>query len=856
MLRGKRQFSVRCAGALVALAISAIALCPMATAAPTSYAGRSVAGILDELRDDGLSLVYSSDLVTPDLLVDRAPSASTPAALAREILEPHDLTLESADGVYFVTRREPEATATSGSVLASVRDANTKLPLTDARLRLEGSRIRGERVSPGAWQLRPLPPGSYTLVAEAPHYKARREAGIKVRAGEAAVVVLELAPAEETFETLSVTASRYDLTDDIQSSLAFFTRDDVQNLPDLGEDPLRTAQRLPGTTSSRFSARSHIRGGDDDETLIVLDGLPLVDPFHVRDYQDIFSTVDQRAISDIEIYTGGFPVQYGNRMSGVIAIETLDPDPGLHHEIGLSVFNASLLSSGNIAGERAEWVVSARSGNLDKIIDDQFGEPSYNDVLLHGGLELGQSTRLSANALISNDEVTVITESDDDEQESSSSRTRNGHFWLRLEQDWSPRLDTSTVLSHTRFDNDRGGFVDAPDEIIGRVRDERHMQRLGLIQDWEWRPNEHHQLRWGGEFARWDADYTYESEVAYFGFVANIAGVAQSRMRALEAHPDGDSIGLYVSDRLRLSDRLVLEGGARWDKQSYVESADSQVSPRLHALYRVGAHTELRASWGRFYQPQEIHELQVADGERRFFPAQRADHSILSIQHRFRPGLTLRGEAFWKDFERLRPRYENLFDPLALLPELEPDRVRVAPMEAAARGLEILLTRETGEALGWWASYTYAKVTDGIDGRSVPRNWDQRHAVQGGISWTGSKWDLALAVVWRSGWPTSELLLEPMQAGVDEDDVETRFGPRNSDRLGSFTNVDLRINRKFELPRGRLNAFIEVTNAFSHANPCCVEYDLEIDDAGQPMLLRSEDDWLPLLPSIGVLYEF
>lgn len=73
----------------------------------------------------------------------------------------------------------------------------------------------------------------------------------------------------------------------------------MQNLPDLGEDPLRTAQHLPGTASARFSARSHIRGGEENETLIVLDGLPLVDPFHVRDYNNIFSTVDQRAISEI-----------------------------------------------------------------------------------------------------------------------------------------------------------------------------------------------------------------------------------------------------------------------------------------------------------------------------------------------------------------------------------------------------------------------------------------------------------------------------------------------------------------------------------------------------------------------------
>ncbi|HUO82894.1 MAG TPA: TonB-dependent receptor [Gammaproteobacteria bacterium] len=847
---------------LLALVLVTLAVCQAATAEDPGpgarYFGQSVIDVLESLRGEGLQVVYSTDLVGRHLLVTDVPESSVPEDIASEILAPHGLVLRVVDGIHFVTRRDPpELPGAAGSILAVVKDASSDAPLDRSSVRLIGSRIRAKRLSSGSFQLRPLEPGAYALAAEAAHYEPRQLAGIDVQPGQTAIVVVELEPAEAKFETVSVTASRYDLTDDIQSSLALFSRDDVQNLPDLGEDPLRTAQHLPGTASARFSARSHIRGGEENETLIVLDGLPLVDPFHVRDYNNIFSTVDQRAISEIEVYTGGFPVEYGNRMSGVIAIETLDPGPDLHHEIGLSVFNTSLLSSGEVAGGRGEWLVSARRGNLDKVIDDQFGEPSYNDVLLHGGLELTDGMRLSANALISNDEVTVITESDDDEQEQSASRTRNAHFWLRLENDWTPRLRSDTVLSHTRFENDRGGIVDTPDELTGRVQDTRNMRRAGVTQSWQWRANDDHLLRWGAEFARWEANYAYESEVELAGFLANIAGVPESRMRSIDEHPDGDSVGLYVTDKLRLTDRLTLEAGVRWDRQTYIATGgDSQVSPRFHALYRLSEHTDLRASWGRFFQAQEIQDLQVADGVRQFFPAQRADHSILSVQHRFAPGLTLRGEAFWKSFERLRPRFENLFDPLALLPELEPDRVRVSPEDARSRGIELLLARDTGDALGWWASYAYTKVSDDIGGRDVPRNWDQRHSVQGGVNWIGEKWDFAVAAIWRSGWPTTELLLEPMQAGVDEDDVETRFGARNSGRLGSFSNIDIRINRRFELPHGRLNAFVEVTNVFNSANPCCVEYDLEIDDAGNPMLLRGEDDWLPLLPSIGVLYEF
>ena len=78
----------------------------------------------------------------------------------------------------------------------------------------------------------------------------------------------------------------------------------------------------------------------------------------------------------------------------------------------------------------------------------------------------------------------------------------------------------------------------------------------------------------------------------------------------------------------------------------------------------------------------------------------------------------------------LRPRFENLYDPLALIPELQPDRIRIAPSSARARGLELSLSR-TGQALSWWASYSLAEVTDVVHGDEVPRAWDLPHVSRG-----------------------------------------------------------------------------------------------------------------------------
>ena len=59
---------------------------------------------------------------------------------------------------------------------------------------------------------------------------------------------------------------------------------------------MRATQRLPGAAASGTSAKTHFRGGEDSEIGIMLNGHPLFDPFHIRDYQSIFSAIDARAI--------------------------------------------------------------------------------------------------------------------------------------------------------------------------------------------------------------------------------------------------------------------------------------------------------------------------------------------------------------------------------------------------------------------------------------------------------------------------------------------------------------------------------------------------------------------------------
>jgi len=660
----------------------------------------------------------------------------------------------------------------------------------------------------------------------------------------------------DDIEMIVVSASRYRISSDIAGSRFQLDRRSIQSMPDLGDDPIRITQRLPGAAASGASARTHFRGGNADEIGIMLNGQWLFDPYHVRDFQSVFSAIDSRAISGVEVYTGGFPVRYGDRMSGLVLMESMDLDKPRHSEIGISVFNTSLLTSGSRDGK--QWLFSARRGNLDLIIDPKFGQPSYYDLFGEFAIDVTPQSRLSINGLFADDQVTVVVETDPAELEKVESRTRNAQFWAQLETHWSQTLTSHTVLSATTYENRRAGSMNDMEKMVAFVRDEREVEQIALRQDWSWHPSDRHFVQWGLQGAWGDAWYDYDGGAEYYGLMALYEDQPESATRTATASPEGANIAIYVSDRWRLAQPLTLEWGLRWDDQTYTEvRSDAQLSPRINVLFAPNPKTEYRLTWGRYHQSQGIEELQIEDGITAFWPAERSDHFIVGLRRLLPGNLAFRAEAFYKDMSHVRPRFENLYDPLGVIPEFQPDRVAIAPDRAEAAGLELSVDRSAGR-WDWWASYTLARVTDRIDGIDEVRSWDQRHAFQGGVTWSDERWTASVAGSFHSGWPSTELALESI--GIDPTTGEPEYvaipGPRNAINHNTFASIDVRLSRKFDVRRGSLTAFVEISNVLNRRNMCCRDYDVIDEDDGSLALELSYDYWLPILPAVGILWEF
>lgn len=839
---------------LFGLILFAVTALPASALERQGLEGRTVVSIIEELRAQDWPFAYSTNLVSDELVVVNEPRGDDVLEIIRQILEPHGLTIRSEEGLWLIVRSD-SARARLGSLLIIVRDRRDYMPLDDLEITALPDFGPGILLTQGIRQIPELAAGNYLVEVGAAGYQAvKRE--VRVRPGRNAELKVELDPARPEMENITVSASRYQISRDISSSRFDIDQNTIESLPDVGDDPLRATHRLPGAAASGVSAQTHFRGGEEAETGIILNGQRLFDPFHIRDYQNVFSTVDSRAINGIEVYTGGFPVRYGDRLSGVVLMESLDLTRPRHTEIGMSVFNTSFLTAGRNADSTTDWLFSARRSNLGLVIDKKYGQPDYYDVFGRFSAWLTPNTRLSGNALFADDQVVVVTETDVDELESASSQTRNAQFWVALENRWSELLASTTVLSVSSFSNRRIGHTSDVQKVVSDVKDLREVAQLGIRQDWSLHSAEHHLLQWGFIFEQNDAEYDYLGDAQFYGLRAIYEDVPDTTHRDLDAAPSGPRYALYLSDKWKVADATLLEFGLRWDDQTYTGlESGSQLSPRLSVLHAIGPKTELRFSWGRYYQSQGIHELQIEDGVTTFFPAQRADHVIAGIVHRLDQRLAVRFELFQKDMYELRPRFENLYDVLALIPELQPDRVRIAPSSARARGFELSVKR-SGQSLSWWASYSLAEVNDVIDGIEEPRSWDQRHALQAGLTWNAKGWDLSVAGLLRSGWPTTTLALEEVPGPGGTTGIVAVPGPRNAERLGYFASLDARISRRFDVGRGSITLFAEVSNLLNRKNVCCHDYDIETDDDGEHVLEYTEDYWLPLLPAIGFLWEF
>ena len=791
-----------------------------------------------------------------------------------------------------------QAGAVSGRVLSPAGE-----PLEDASVSATpagGGRARRTTTdAAGAFRFAGLPAGRWTLRATRISFAPASAEAVVSPGGEARV---ELRLAEQAFVLDPVEVnSRRDAQRErtrFETEAGTTTRvisgEEIKVIPGLGEaDVLRAVEVLPGVVStSDFSSAFNVRGGSSDQNLILLDGFPIFNPFHLG---GLFSVFNSDVIARAELLSGGFGAEYGGRVSSVLTVESDAAGGPLGVETGVSVLASRVAVHAGLprgagrmlGGDGGSWYLSGRRSYFDALLRPVTDFPYHlTDLQAGATLATAGGGRLQVVGYLGED-VLDLSDFDppgDEDDEESILRVRwnwgndvAGVRWTQPLGAWlaETQLGFSRYAESVRFpDFDDTRFTSSVQETALRSDFTRQVGRTLTAQT-------------GGEVTR--MAYRNEADAGgttFFGDARDgFFGAAYGQLRW---QPNAAWIvepGLRM-DVARSNAGACASGGAEpvdpdpIDIPSRPDRTCLLLSPRVAVKRFLGPRRDaaVKVAAGRYVQ--FLHSLRdenlplsndtwvLADEN---VPPVVSDQVQLGVEKYW-------GEAWYASAEAYYRRYDGVtdFNPADNPNDPGDDLLQG---DGDSYGVDFLVRRSTGRLTGWAtvgllrAERTFPDpLAAGIDG--VPQTvtfspiFDRRVDVDLVLQYRlpaalelGARWNFG------SGTPFTRPVAQvvgfetdianggyrlPRAIGQDPDvPLYVVLGDRNRERYPAYHRLDVTLRRPYVRRWGTFTPYVQVLNVYNQKNVLFYFYNY---DSTPPT--RSGVTMFPLLPSIGVEASF
>ncbi len=260
----------------------------------------------------------------------------------------------------------------TGSVRGFVYDIDNGEPVPYVNvIVLKTDNIGAPTDENGFFSIATVPAGNQTLILTYIGYDTLLFP-IKVEAGGITSVKLELKQSGITLDGVTISSKTTSKLEEVSISTTTITPTQIKRLPSVGGEPdlAQYLQILPGVIfTGDQGGQLYIRGGSPIQNKVLLDGMVIYNPFHSI---GLFSVFETDIIRNVDVYTGGFSAEYGDRISAVIDINTRDGNKKeTVGEVSASPFMARLLLEGPIKKPSADkssltYLITAKHSYLDK----------------------------------------------------------------------------------------------------------------------------------------------------------------------------------------------------------------------------------------------------------------------------------------------------------------------------------------------------------------------------------------------------------------------------------------------------------------------------------------------------------
>ena len=474
----------------------------------------------------------------------------------------------------------------TASVNGFVEDSITKETLVGATAKLKGTKLGAYTNKSGYFTLGAIPAGSYTLVVSAVGYQTR-EMQMTFQAGKPQKLRVQLLQAVTKGDAVVVTAEREEDKRQISISRVNIPMEQLSQIRIGGEaDVFRALQMLPGVlTSSQISSGLFIRGGSPDQNLVLLDGMTVYNPTHLFGF---ISAFNNDAIKDVDLVKGGFPAEFGGRMSAVLNITQKDGNRD-HVEglVGLGLISSRFSLQGPMGN--GSFFVGGRRTYLDLVTglfpeDPESPLPSFNfyDVNVKLSQNLSDDDKVSASGFLTRDNLSFSQPGLD-----FGVRIGNRATAARWSHVYSPELFSIVNVSASRYDN---GFIG--DNAGLRFDVNNSIIDFTIKGEFEWFTAENMTVKSGYEGTIYNFTYTQVFEQTLSG--------NDKQTDTNELNIWDNVHAAYAQFNWNATDLLSLQGGFRanyWTKSDRV-----LLDPRLAARWQLTDGVAVKAAWGVYHQ--------------------------------------------------------------------------------------------------------------------------------------------------------------------------------------------------------------------------------------------------------------
>ncbi len=695
-----------------------------------------------------------------------------------------------------------------------VKNLNTNEPIPNLALVVQNKNINALTNNKGYYSIQ-LPPGVNYIETKALGIKSLIKKVIIYNNG---TLNFNLREDSEILDEVIIEANQERNVKEALTGVTQLKVEEIKSIPlVLGErDILKVATTMPGIkTAGEGSSGYNVRGGKEDQNLILLDNAVLYNPAH---FFGIFSALNPFTSGDVNIYKGNMPAEYGGRLSSVFEINTKNGNnQNFSGEASLGPVTSNLTLELPVVKDKASLIVGARGTYSDwilKSIDEESiknSEASFFDIVAKYNHEINDKNNIEATGYYSKDAFSITSD--------SLYSYNNRLFSLKWNHSFNDKNSGSLIIANSeyRFNIDYDGEIDSDFNLGYKINETELKFKMKYIH------SEKHKF-----------DYGISSKL----FLVNPGTIEPKGTESIVEQfniPKEKAIesAVFISDNFKVNEKLLFNIGIRYSLYSSLGEASQRVYakglPRNEGTVRDTLNfaknevaktyggPEFRTSARYFLTPsfsikgsfnstfQYIHTL---SNNTTVSPTDTWKLSDLNIKpqqaKQYSLGFykNLNGNLYELSLEGYFKKSKNILDykvgaELLLNENIETE---VLQGEGKAYGVEFLIKKTKGKLNGW-LGYSYSRSFVKLDsefgeervnnGEYFPSNFDKPHDLSLITNYKITKrYSFSANFTYQTGRP----ITYPIGKYIYNGEERVLYSDRNKFRIPDYYRFDIGFN--------------------------------------------------------------